>query len=1643
MASSADECRYSDRFGKPIDDVFRKSRCMETKNAEAECEKDPNCDMFAQPEGSTQTCFYSATATQIQDDRNFAGEGTTRYKDCSGMIAKFLETIEEDGDADEAQKAVAQAMIDAIQDAGNVRMKERIDEEKWAEAEEKAKDLSLCEVKQGEYRCDFDVYDPQFRDGGVVKCDEIIDMDGKQESVGLYSAIRGLTEEQCLRRCDADGNCTGVAYWQTGLRAQTLNTAQFFADMNDPTIMARKDTCEFWVGDDRGEEGVCLQDKRRDTEVRVVVLDTTGLVREYDTMPYHKEHLERALKVGKMEGTCKVVPNENFVRNSPTDTSLEYRLEGCAMIVVKFFDSSSGESQIVSERIMEDAVTSQSNRWRYVGDGECRTQSGAHEILREYVSDAKFAIASPGSGYMEGDFLTVAGGNNDAFLTVTRTSPSGGIVEFQISESSSSSGTGYVGGETYLLSGGMGSGGRVEMTEMSMAQCQTKCGQDELCTAMAFDEDEATGGTVCRLYKGKYAYTKVAPGGTTFSPNDFTEEAQGKCQDGEGGRFLAKDDIGRSVVTMRKGEEEKCLQRCESMPGCRSVNMKTEGESLVCKTLGTCNVEASTRQSTNWRFANLRPGNGVPVHFPKVQAIDKRTCRKGRSKRECTSTRDWLRFYKKMVPGCGTGEIRICTMDDKRSCSAKTSQAECDASGACSWDGAACSHDRAKCPIPGESPITSDFATEACRTSLAKYMGGRFVGIDGDERGRICPPSERGTIPAAEESVCRKLCEDEPECRYYTFFPGKGGAMGACAVHRAEECETMISSSFAREGAVSNEKVYDLSVDEAIVASSQEQCWAKEVKSDVASSMLITPEFKGDDFVHGSSRCVLLGDREICATVNTRRDEKECPLFDLPCYSGYKGGCVATDAETGQCPTLAIPRDHRDEILRSVAQEKVSCNKATSRTECSVIDSAIVDTFALVDPVEGIPIETLFLSDESGNSMESASSPVVQRRKNGEDELSGLPKRYGHMVNDFVDNAKVEGHAVKCTLPLDSNTYLMMLDSADGIDSQKGIVEALVSAEGGRNVSMRSSGERCRADADCAPTATDSAVCLTALTEEECTDPGCAWDGVLCKARHGKCDTTGEYSCHGRCLADGADPLKTRDENCYADPAEKSASCDGILQRIANAIRPKRKVHGHTRHRRKRPKKQPNGGSCRRAADCANGVCEGGFCGGPEAKRALGEACSSAAACADGLRCATDGPCAGLCQDEKGSCAGGFIPLSSEDFGGMMDLDMFGCVPRTTSAEDAASRCAQSLPVDPAQPDVKRCNAFLRFEDRHPGELSGKTCFYEHVADEVNASLLEDWEIRRAGQGEGQGASGNFYVRNVTQPLPSSVASSSSSSSSIRSSRSVRPKRMGPVEAVAIAPGCAAERDALATILQSIDAPVGSTVDTDVDEALASSVALPAEYDEDPCNADGRCCPSNDYMRSGNVCYGKEGRVNGTRCRLGEIAMPNSARKRFDLLLRLLDGESGCTVDGETLKVLVNSSLHDNAFRDVPSFSNEEELRQRGGFMRTVDNRFDVLDFRPGFQQLGKSGQKDLLQRVISTVVPECPSIADRLAMARRRHATGSQQASEKRGPNVLMVTAMLIVGIALGAARAKKKVSNEVLGGYGALCAIVLLLSM
>ena len=1613
------ECTFSERFGVPVDDVFE-TKCRESKDPERECKNDPLCDMFVESETGDKTCFYKATALQIDDDRNFYGEGKTKYKDCSSMVTTFLESIEETGEADEAQRAITEAMIELVE---GKRQKLTIDEEKWAEAEAAANDVSLCEVKQGDYRCDFDVYEPQFKQKGVVKCDEIVEIDGKDESIGLYSALRGLTEEQCLKKCDKDAQCTGVAYWETGLRSQ-MNTAQFFADMNDPTVMARKDTCTLWVGDDRGEEGVCLENKRKDTEVRMIVLDTTGIVREYDTKAYHKEHLEKALKVGKMEGACKVEANDN---EEGLKVGLKYKLSGCAMMVVKYFEGATDEEgQIISERIMEDAVTSQSNRWRYVGDGECRTDSGGFELLREYLSDAKFTVVSGGSNYIMGQELVVVGGDNNAIVVVTEEN-NGGVVSVSIG----SEGSGYVGGEVYALApmgaDDFSSGAKVKMTEMSMALCQKRCGVDDLCTAMAYDEDGDK--TSCRLYKGKYAYTKVEAGGRLFKPNDFSPAEPGMCADGEESKFIAKDDLGRGVVVMEAGAEEKCMQRCQDMPGCNAVNMKNNEEGkLVCKTLGTCNVEDATRKSTPWRFATLKEGKGVPVKFPTVQAIDKRTCFKGRSKQKCKSSRDWLRFYKKMVSDCDADSLKICTVEDKKLCKDRN-EGNCD--GACSWDGQACVYDPEKCPIPGESPIVNpDVATEACRASLQKYMGGRFVGVDGKERGRICPTSEGSPLVAVpSDEVCRRMCVDQPECAFYTYFPGQGGGMGTCAVHREEECRAMISSNYEREQAVSREKVYDLSVDEAIVASAAEQCWAKDVKSDVAASLLITPEFKGDDYVEDSSRCVLLAERDICVKVQTRNDTENCPAA-MPCYVGYKGGCVALGPD-GSCPSIAIPRENRNEVLRSVKAGRVDCETARSRTECAVIDSGIgegglytLDDYAVVDPVEGIPIETLFLSDENGvestvNTKEG-SDPVL------EGELRPMTKRYGHRVVDFADNVKVAGKAVECSMPLDSNTYLMMLSDAEGIDVERGLVEALVSASGDRNISMRKSGERCSSDKDCAPTSTDARICSAALTEEDCAAP-CRWDGATCKAEFGKCDLTGEYSCFGRCLADGADPYRSRRENCPIDEATYEASCERKLERIAKAIRPDRHVNGYTRRKRRRPKKRPNGARCGTHAHCREGVCTDGFCGGLTEKRARGEPCSASEPCADGLVCGSSGPCGNRCSDDSG-CAAGLVSLTSADFGGLEDLDMFGCVPRTSSAAEAAERCAASLPIDPEEPNVTRCNAFMRYEDRHPGGLSGKTCFYRHMGDEVDEAELEAWEVLREGQSEGQGASGDLYVRNVSQLLrvkkDDDVATEDSA---ITMRRNARPLTMGASRPVPKGPGCDTEKALLSSILDSLveDQPADPVMD--VTEAIQNSVQVPA--DGDPCDDDG-CCPSSDYVKKGGVCFGLEGAAAGTRCRMKDFRMPTSARARFDLLLEILEGESGCTIADGKLNVLVTSDLHYMCFGFVASNPNEAEMRANGGFRRSLDNRFDILEF-VGFEQMDKASQTQLLEGVISTVMESCPTPEDRFATRMNNQTV----APVGKGPSPALLVAMAVLGAALGVAVAMKKVSPKLLVLYAALC--------
>ena len=102
---------------------------------------------------------------------------------------------------------------------------------------------------------------------------------------------------------------------------------------------------------------------------------------------------------------------------------------------------------------------------------------------------------------------------------------------------------------------------------------------------------------------------------------------------------------------------------------------------------------------------------------------------------------------------------------------------------------------------------------------------------------------------------------------------------------------------------------------------------------------------------------------------------------------------------------IPVPRDHRIEILKSVEDELIECEMAHSRTECNLIDTAIVDQYSIVDPIEGIPIETLYISDENGVEIEEKQE--ITDAINQVDLERAMTKRYGNQVVDFANNVKV------------------------------------------------------------------------------------------------------------------------------------------------------------------------------------------------------------------------------------------------------------------------------------------------------------------------------------------------------------------------------------------------------------------------------------------------------------------------------------------------------------------------------------------------------------------------------------------------------------------------------------------------------------
>ena len=93
--------------------------------------------------------------------------------------------------------------------------------------------------------------------------------------------------------------------------------------------------------------------------------------------------------------------------NGVKNTDPQYKMHGCAMMLAKVFDklNPADKGKVISERIVEDAVTSQKSRWRYIGEGFCRTKKGNQIVTSDQTAGSSFEISEPGSKYNVGDRL--------------------------------------------------------------------------------------------------------------------------------------------------------------------------------------------------------------------------------------------------------------------------------------------------------------------------------------------------------------------------------------------------------------------------------------------------------------------------------------------------------------------------------------------------------------------------------------------------------------------------------------------------------------------------------------------------------------------------------------------------------------------------------------------------------------------------------------------------------------------------------------------------------------------------------------------------------------------------------------------------------------------------------------------------------------------------------------------------------------------------------------------------------------------------------------------------------------------------------------------------------------------------------------
>jgi len=1024
----------------------------------------------------------------------------------------------------------------------------------------------------------------------------------------------------------------------------------------------------------------------------------------------------------------------------------------------------------------------------------------------------------------------------------------------------------------------------------------------------------------CMLYGGDERYTQVDVSGDTFAAYDFTPYTNGKCKGvdfGDTSRYVVRDPETKKKVTSDM-DPLLCLQKCQLTNGCNAVNFlkNADNENGTCIMLGKCVKKQEA--SGNWKYSKMTSntimreggpggdlhvfGSGQKMIFPLVEFKDPREC-KG-----CSSTTvdKWLDFYEQSVSGCGA----IRTTDTDTGLTTKIHKLTCedDGNNIC---GRTSEYD-------GPKPTTH--ADANCRASLSAYKQGRQLDDSGNVHKWITCPVRNGGYESRAintEVKCATQCRDDPTCAYFTFWP----TANTCQIHTHDQCADPYhhSKQSGNKMSYTRQKQFPASKSLNIQTSTGRACWSKESESKYLSSLLITPEWRGDDHTDKST-CVLLGERTIYTKVQTKKDVKKkggvetCTIPGKPCWAGFYNGCFAED-DRGRCPVVPIPPKHRDDILDAIYgtdendyRDKYldGNNEVLSRTQCTNVCStdrsyACVDSFgvadpvitdkavcaskghtwtnvsatcsygktelspyALVNPTEGLPVESLMVSDMDGKMhhrggsdypLNECDDPLVasslQECQKDYDLTKMGPMRNGFTISDIDARIKVTGYSegqemdctvdtslsaekqqeecallggtcgwiesacsstvhkktlgeakVLCSVRLDDHTFLFETDAPKNKDGKpigmpsKHVFNMEMQVVGDRNVQQMGAGDRCQTDVQCAS---------------------------------GRCDTTGSYGCYGRCITDEARTTKPASENCPFEPPEKimEAQCEDKLRFIASRIRPKRYTEGFARYRRQRPKKQPVGALCGEAAHCESLTCgtTTNKCKGVEiyagyGKRcmdpntlsledkcpfALGTRCSKNTDCASGLHCATAGECYGRCTTSgtDDHCPSNLQPLTSDEMNNVVGIDEHGCGPFTDTIEDAVRICGDSAPRDTARcmaintkqgcvspcvwdesfgdgicradPRIKKCNTFLRFENRHSAG-NNKTCYYSHTGPqlEVKASL-EPWEIREPGQ-VGAGASGDTFVQQITQPFMTSAATTANSFTA-----SVRPYEWDPL----------------------------------------------------------------------------------------------------------------------------------------------------------------------------------------------------------------------------------------------------------------------